>query len=73
MLADTLRALAGRRLTDAKGQAHTIQLLPAANAEQLSRVEAAAPAPLPAEIREALGVATGLANGPLESFSLVDL
>jgi len=73
MLADTLRALAGRRLTDVEGHGHTIELLPPTTAEQLSRVEAAAPAPLPPDIREALGVATGLANGPLESFSLVDL
>src|SRR4029453_13382560 len=73
MLPDTLRALAGRRLTDVEGHGHTVELLPPATAEQLSRVEAAAPAPLPPDIREALGVATGLANGPLETFSLVDL
>lgn len=73
MLADTLRALSGRRLTDPEGRSHTIELLPPATAEDLARVEAASPAPLPAEIRQALGVATGLANGPLEAFSIVDL
>jgi cell wall assembly regulator SMI1 len=73
MLATTLQSLAGLRLTDASGRARTIELLPPATDAELARIEAAAPAPLPAEIRDALRVTTGLAQAPLESFSLVDL
>jgi hypothetical protein len=72
MLADTLRALGARRVTDPEG-GRAIELLPPATPDQIARVVAAAPAPLPAEVREALQVSTGLATGPLESFSLVDL
>ena len=73
MLADTLRALAGLRLTDEDGGSHVLELLPPATEGQLRALEAGLPGPLPAEIREALQVTTGLANGPLESFSLLDL
>lgn len=73
MLADTLRALAGARLRDEDGDEQIIELLPPATAEELLALEAGLPAPLPREIREALMVSKGLANGPLESFSLVDL
>jgi hypothetical protein len=73
MLADTLRALAGLKLTDEDGHAHVLELLPPATEDQLRKLEAGLPAPLPEEIRDALRVTTGLANGPLESFSLLDL
>ena len=72
-LADTLRALAGRRLTDDDGATHVLELLPPATAEELRTLESKLPGPLPQEIRAALAVTTGLANGPLESFSLLDL
>jgi hypothetical protein len=73
MLADALRELAGLRLTDEDGQSHVLELLPPASNEDIRRLEAGLPAPLPEEIRAALRISTGLANGPLESFSLLDL
>ncbi|MEP6686814.1 MAG: SMI1/KNR4 family protein [Gemmatimonadales bacterium] len=73
MLADALRSLAGLRLTDEDGHAHVLKLRPPATQEQVRKLEAGLPAPLPEEIRQALQVTTGLANGPLESFSLLDL
>ena len=72
-LADTLRSLRGLELTDEDGQKETIALLPPVSPTELDALERRLPAPLPAEIREALLVTKGLANGPLESFSLLDL
>lgn len=73
MLADTLRELAGRRLVDTDGEVTIVELEPPATDEQLRRLEASLPCRLPDEIRDALRVTTGLANGPLETFSLLDL
>jgi hypothetical protein len=73
MLADTLRQIAGKRLTDMDGEATILELQPPATDDQIQRLEASLPGPLPDEIRDALRVTTGLANGPLESFSLLDL
>ncbi len=73
VLADLLRSLAGLRLTDEDGETQVLELLPPATEAEMRKLEDALPAPLPAEIRAALGVSTGLANGPLESFSLLDL
>ena len=73
MLADMLRSLAGLQLTDEDGQAHVLELRPPATDAELRQLEETLPAPLPDEMRAALAVSTGLANGPLESFSLLDL
>jgi cell wall assembly regulator SMI1 len=73
MLAHMLRSLAGLRLTDEDGQAHVLELRPPATHAEIQRLEEMLPAPLPAEMRAALSVTTGLENGPLESFSLLDL
>jgi cell wall assembly regulator SMI1 len=73
VLADLLRSLAGLRLTDEEGEEHVLQLQPPATAAEIRKLEDTLPAPLPVEMRAALGVSTGLANGPLESFSLLDL
>ena len=73
MLADTLKEIAGKRLVDTDGDVTVLELLPPATDAQIRALEAALPAPLPDEIRAALAVSTGLANGPLESFSLLDL
>lgn len=73
MLADTLRSLAGTHLKDEDGNEETLELLAPATAAELSALEARIPCPLPDEIRDALRVTTGLANGPLETFSLLDL
>jgi len=73
MLADTLKAIAGRRLVDTDGDATHIELLPPATAQQIRELEAKLPGPLPDEIRAALAVTAGFANGPLESFALLDL
>ena len=73
MLADTLREIAGSRLVDTDGDVTILELLPPATDEQIRALEASIPAPLPNEIRAALAVSTGLANGPLESFSFLDL
>ena len=72
-LADTLRSLEGLELTDEDGGKETIALLPPVSAAELDALERRLPAPLPAEIRDALRLTKGLANGPLESFSLLDL
>jgi cell wall assembly regulator SMI1 len=68
-----LRSLAGLRLTDEDGQAHVLELRPPATGGEIPRLEETLPAPLPEEMRAALGVTTGLEHGPLESFSLLDL
>jgi cell wall assembly regulator SMI1 len=73
MLADALRSLAGLRLTDEDGKAHVLELRPPATEAEIRRLEETLPGPLPEEMRAALGVTTGLADGPLESFSLLDL
>ena len=73
MLADTLRSIAGKRLVDMDGKATVLELLPPATDAQIRALEASVPGPLPAELRAGLAVSTGLANGPLESFSLLDL
>ena len=73
MLADTLREIAGKRLVDTDDDVTVLELLPPATAEQIRALEASLPSPLPDEIRAALAVSTGLANGPLESFSLLDM
>jgi len=73
LLADALSALRGRRLTDEDGNPEILELLPPATSSQLADLEQRLPSPLPREIRAALGVSTGLANGPLESWSLLGL
>lgn len=73
MLADTLRQLQGLRLKDEDGEEVTIELSPPASIEEVRVLEAWLPTPLPPEIRAALAVGKGVANGPLESFSLLDL
>jgi len=73
MLADTLKALAGHRLVDADGEVTHLELLPPATDEEIRSLERKLPAPLPDEMRAALAVTTGFANGPLESFALLDL
>jgi hypothetical protein len=73
MLADTLRGIRGKRLVDTDGEETLLELLPPATDAQIRALEASLPGPLPDEMRAALAVSTGLANGPLESFSLLDL
>ena len=72
MLAKTFREVAGIVLVDDDGREETLELLPPATAEEISALESTLPAPLPMEIREALEVTTGFANGPIESLSLLD-
>lgn len=73
MLADTLKAIAGRRIVDTDGDVTNLELLPPATEQQIRELEARLPGPLPDEIRSALAVTTGFAHGPLESFALLDL
>ena len=73
MLADTLREIAGRRIVDTDGDVTVLELLPPATDDEIRKLAAALPGPLPNDIRDALHVSKGLANGPLESFSLIDL
>src|SRR5688572_27132888 len=73
MLAETLRSIAGKKLVDTDGNVEVIELLPPATDAQIRALEVAVRGPLPDEIRAALAVTTGLANGPLESFSILDL
>jgi hypothetical protein len=73
MLADTLRQLAGRQWTDTDGHVNTIELLPPATDDEIRALEVSLQGPVPGEILDALRVTTGMAAGPLESFSLLDL
>jgi hypothetical protein len=73
MLATTLQSLAGLRLKDEDGKEVILALQPPASEDELRKIEAGTPCPIPDDIRAALRVTKGLANGPLESFSLVDL
>jgi len=73
MLASFLRELAGLRLKDEDGNEQVLTLEPPATEAELQTIEARLPCRIPDEVREALMISKGLANGPLESFSLVDL
>jgi len=73
MLAEALKTLAGTKVVDADGAVEVLELLPPATDAQIRALEASLPGPLPDDIRAALAVTTGLANGPLESFSILDL
>jgi SMI1 / KNR4 family (SUKH-1) len=73
MLADTLRQLGGFELRDEDGQFEILELLPPATDDEVRALEDKLPCALPAEIRAALNVSAGLANGPLESFNLTGL
>jgi cell wall assembly regulator SMI1 len=73
MLADALRRLADLRLRDADGHEQILKLQPPATEEEIRTLADRLPCPIPDDIRNALRVSKGLANGPLESFSLVDL
>jgi hypothetical protein len=73
MLADTLRDLAGTRLVDEDGEEHVLELLPPATESEVELVEAESSLRLPTELREALSVSAGFANGPLESLGFLDL
>jgi hypothetical protein len=72
MLAETLREVAGAHLVDEDGHEETLELLPPATAAEIAEVEAAFSVPLPTELREALQLTAGFANGPLESFGFLD-
>jgi len=73
MLADTLKSIAGQRLVDTDGDVTYLELLPPATDAEIRVLEAKLPGPLPDEMRAALAVTTGFANGPLESCGLLDL
>ena len=73
MLAETLREVAGARLVDEDGHEETLELLPAATDAEIAELEGALSVALPAELREALRVSAGFANGPIESLGFVDL
>jgi cell wall assembly regulator SMI1 len=73
MLADALRRLAGLRLKDEDGHEQILKLQPPATEEEIRALAGRLPCPIPDDIRNALRVSKGLVNGPLESFSLVDL
>ena len=73
MIADALQQLAGLRLKDKDGHEQVLTLQPPATEMEIRALEFRLPCPIPHDIRDALRVSKGLANGPLESFSLVDL
>lgn len=72
MLANTLRDLAGLRLKDEDGNDQVVTLHPPATEAELRALEARLPCPIPDDVRDALRVTKGLADGP-NSLSLVDL
>jgi hypothetical protein len=73
MLADAFRRVGGLRLKDKDDTEQILKLLPPATEQEIDKLAARLPCPIPAEILEAMRVTAGLANGPLESFSLVDI
>jgi len=73
MLADTLREVAGAHLVDEDDHQETLELLPPATDAEIARLESELSVPLPAELRAALRVTTGFANGPLEQLGFLDL
>ncbi len=73
MLAHALQQLAGLRLQGEDGHEEVLELQPPATEAELRALEATLPCPIPDDIRAALRVSKGLVNGPLESFSLLDL
>src|SRR5206468_11557979 len=73
MLANNLRELAGLRLKDEDGKERVLALQPPATEAELQTIEARLPCGFPYAVREALTVSKGLANGPFDSFSLVDI
>ncbi|MDH3223165.1 MAG: SMI1/KNR4 family protein [Gemmatimonadota bacterium] len=72
MLADTLRAVAGTVLVDEDGDEHVLELLPPATDSEIAGLESELSGLLPRELREALRVSAGFANGPIE-LGLLDL
>lgn len=72
-LAQTLHELAGAQLVDDDGRTELLELLPPTTDAEVAAVGATFSVPLPTELREALRVSAGFANGPLESLSLLDL
>ena len=54
MLADTLKELAGQRLTDDDGRTTVLELLPPATDAEIRALEATLPGSLPDEVRAAL-------------------
>ena len=73
MLADALRRLDGLKLKDEDGHERMLELEPPATEAELQALASRLPCPIPDDVRDALRVSKGLANGPLESFSLLDL
>jgi cell wall assembly regulator SMI1 len=72
MLAETLRKVAGAHLVDEDGHESTLELLPPATEAEIAEAEAAFSVPLPTELREAMRVTAGFANGPIESLGFLD-
>ena len=72
MLASAFREFTGVRLVDDDGESCVLEFLPPATPDEIAKLEAELPSPLPVEIREALQLSKGFLNGPLESFSLLD-
>lgn len=73
MLADALREVAGAALVDDDGHEETLELLPPATDAEIAEIEAAFAVSLPTELRNALRVSRGFANGPLESLTFSDV
>jgi SMI1 / KNR4 family (SUKH-1) len=72
MLIDAFREVAGLTVTDEDGNTDVLRLLPPATTAEIAALEASLPAPLPADVREALAFTKGLANGSIERLTLID-
>jgi hypothetical protein len=73
MLAETLRELAGSVMTDEDGQEERLELLPPATEAEIAEIEASFSTGLPNDLRQALNVSAGFANGPIESVGFLDV
>jgi hypothetical protein len=73
MLSETLRDLAGASMTDEDGNGVRLELCPPATEAEIAQIEASISVALPTELREAMRVSVGFANGPLESLGFLDV
>ncbi|NNM06337.1 MAG: SMI1/KNR4 family protein, partial [Gemmatimonadetes bacterium] len=60
-------------MTDEDGREERLELLPPATDAEIAAIEASFSISLPAELREALRVSAGFANGPIESLGFLDV
>jgi hypothetical protein len=64
---EIVRAADGRQVVDEDGNVETIRLLPGLSDEELRRLEAMIPCPIPTDVRDLLSYTRGFEGSPIES------